>query len=180
MSVDVDPLASLRAWSCDVTLGGRDYVLRPALALEWLPILMTNPMDIAAIIPGMLTFEDASDLDASLIEGAVELSEVEAVCQEVITMAAGRDWWWACNLLASVAGVWMTIHGALVRHGVDMARLPLGAVLDAMYEECVSRMDKTHRQDFDRQLNIPPAGVVPVIDEDREAMSFVALMNSGV
>ncbi len=180
MSVVVDPLASLRAWSCDVTLGGREYVLRPALAVEWLPILMVDPMDLSAIIPGMVSNGDADELENALIEGLVELSEIEAVCQEVITMAAGRDWWWACNLLASVAGVWMTIFGALTRQGVDVARLPLGALLDALDEECLSRMDKQHRQDFDRQLNIPPAGVVPDIDEDREAMTFVALMNSGV
>lgn len=180
MSVAVDPLASLRAWSCDVTLAGRDYVLRPAVAVEWLPILMADPLDLSAIIPGMVSGDDADELENALIEGRVELSEVEAACQEVISMAAGRDWWWACNLLASVAGVWMTIFGALVRQGVDVTRLPLGAVLDAMYAECAIRMDKPHLQDFDRQLNIAPAGVVPVIDEDREAMSFVALMNSGV
>jgi hypothetical protein len=180
VSVDVDPFASLRAWGCDVLLGGRDYTLRPALAVEWLPILMTDPLDLSAIIPGMISEADADALEEALLDGTVKLAEVEQACQEVITMAAGREWWWACNLLATVAGVWMTIFGSLLRAGLDVQRLPLGALLDAMYMECASRMDKPHLQDFDRQLNIPPTGVVPVIDEDREAMNFVALMNSGV
>lgn len=180
MSVDVDPFASLRAWSAEVTLGGRDYLLRPAQAVEWLPILMVDPLDLSAIIPGMLSPGDADELESDLIDGKVALLEIEEACQEVITMAAGREWWWACNLLASVAGVWMTIFGALVRQGLDVQRLPLGAVIDAMYSECAARMDKQHLQDFDRQLNTPPAGVVPTIDENREAMNFVALMNSGV
>lgn len=180
MSVAVDPLASLKAWPLSVDLGGREYALRPALGGEWLPILMVDPMDIAAIIPGMLSEEAADDFECALIDGEVALPEVEEVCREVITSAAGREWWWACNLLASVSGVWMTIFGTLVRQGVDVDRLPLGAVLDALYAECASRMDKQHLQDFDRQLNIAPAGVVPVIDEEREAMNFVALMNSGV
>lgn len=180
MSVAIDPFASLRGWGCAVELGGREYALRPALAVEWLPILMTDPMDISAIIPGMLSDTDADELEAALIDGEVMMPDIEGVCQEVITLAAGREWWWACNLLASVAVMWMTVFGALVRQGVDVGRLPLGAVLDAMYSELASRMDKQHLQDFDRQLNIAPSGVVPVIDEEREAMNFVALMNSGV
>lgn len=180
MSVAVDPLASLRAWALTVDLGGREYALRPALAGEWLPILMMDPMDISAIIPGMLSSDEVDEFETTMIDGGVSLPEVEEVCREVITFAAGRDWWWACNLLASVSGVWMTIFGTLVRQGLDVGRLPLGAILDALYAECASRMDKAHLQDFDRQLNIPPAGVVPVIDEEREAMNFVALMNSGV
>lgn len=162
-------------------LGGREYTLVPALAQQWLPILMTDPIDVAAIIPAMIAgADDQDELETALIAGEVDLGEVEQVAREVVTAAAGRDWWWACNLLATVAGAWMVIYGSLVRSGLDVARLPLGAVLDAMYMECASRMDKAHLDDFNRQLNIPPAGVTPEIDEDREAMSFLAMMNAGV
>lgn len=180
MSVDVDPLASLRAWGTVVELGGREYPLRAALAVEWLPILMIDPMDLSAIIPGMVEGDLAGDLEDALIRGDVSLDEIEQVCRDVITMAAGREWWWACNLLASVAGAWMVIFGNLVAKGMDVSRMPLGALLDAMYAECAARMDKDHLRDFERQLNTPPIGLVPVINEDVEAANFVALMNSGV
>lgn len=180
MSVDVDPLASLRGWGSTVELGGREYQLRAALAVEWLPILMIDPLDLSAIIPGMVEQDVEEDLEDALIQGTVSLDEIEQVCREVISMAAGRDWWWALNLLASVAGAWMTIFGNLVARGMDVSRLPLGALLDAMYAECAARMDKDHLRDFDRQLNTPPIGLVPVINEDVEAANFVALMNSGV
>lgn len=163
-----------------VTLGGRDYYLRPALAGEWLAILLESPMDASLIIPGMAEDADEEALEEALLAGEVTVEDIEDACREVITIAAGRDWWWATNLVMSVATAWMVIYGSLVARGLDVQRLPLGAMLDAMYAECATRMDKQHLQDFDRQLNMPPAGVTPTIDEDREAANFVALMNSGV
>lgn len=163
-----------------VTLGGRDYHLRPALADEWLAILLESPIDASLIIPGMAEDADEEALEDALLAGEVTAGDIEETCREVITMAAGRDWWWATNLVMSVAGAWMIIYGSLLAKGLDPQRLSLGAMLDAMYAECASRMDKQHLQDFDRQLNMPPAGVTPTIDEDREAANFVALMNTGL
>lgn len=180
MSVAVDPLASIRAEQSVVTLGGSDYRLRAAMAAEWLPILLVEPMDTSAIIPGMVVAEDQDALEEALIEGRIRLEELEEACQEVVTLAAGRDWWWARNLLGAVVGVWMIVYGPLVAQGMDMARVPLGAVLDAMYATCAARMDKDRLREFDRELNVAPDGVVPVIDEDREAAQFLAMMNSGV
>lgn len=180
MSVDVDPTASLRGWPVVVTLGGRDYHLRPALAAEWLPILLENPIDLSLILPGMAGEADDEALEEALLAGTVSAADIGEACQEVISMAAGREWWWATNLLASVAGAWMAIFGTLVAQGLDVTRLPLGAVLDAMYATCAARMDKQHLQDFNRQLNMPPAGITPTIDEDRESANFLALMNTGV
>lgn len=178
MSVAVDPLASVRAWVLEADLGGHEYQVRPALTGEWLPILLGNQIDIADIVPGL--FADPAEeerLEADLMEGRVREAEVREAALEVISAAAGREWWWVMNLLATASSVWMDLYGSLVGRGVNVPTLPFGAFLDALYAEMVNRLDKEHRKALDQQLNVPP--VEEAIDEDREAAAFLALMNGG-
>ena len=176
MSVAVDPLASLKSWPLTVTVAGQDYELRAVSAAQWLTILLEDPIDLSAILPGLLSEEAEEAVEDAMMAGRLTKREIEDICHEVIGLCAGRDWWWALNLIRSVASAWMLIYGRLMVSGVNLDRLPLGAALDAMYALCVERMDKEHHQQFDRDLERPP--VNQEIDANDEEAQFLALMNS--
>lgn len=177
MSVDVDPLASLRGWELEVELGGGTYRVMPRMAGHWLTILVRNPMDAADILPAMVAEDQQEALEEALVAGAVSADEIHEAVLEVIADASGRPWWWTLRLVQAAVGSWAIIHGSLVAAGANLANMPLGAALDAIYVTCMTRMDKEHREAFDRDLEMPPAR--QEIDEQREAESFLALMNSG-
>lgn len=157
MSVVVDPLYSLRGWELEVEVAGQAYQVLPRSAAEWLIVLVENPLDPAAILPGMLADGDQGELEDALLSGQVSAQELHDVALEVIAAASGRDWWWTLRLVQTMVGSWLLIHGTLVAAGVDLSRMPLGAALDAIYVTCATRMDKEHRQAFDRELEMPPA-----------------------
>lgn len=181
MSAVVDPLASLRSWDLVVELGGDEYVVVAQPAGVWLPILLNDPFDAAEILPGMLSDEDQERLEVALMEGRVSAREVLDTALEVVALAAGRSWWWTLRLLSVASHSWLLTYGELVGRGLSVASMPLGAVLDALYLVVAPRgMKAEARVQFDRDLETPPPGHAPEIDEDREAANFLALMNQGV
>jgi hypothetical protein len=179
VSVGVDPLASLRAWSLEVTVGGRDYRLRSLHAADWLVILLGDPLDLSQILPGLLCDEaEEEELEAALLGGRVTEAEIREAALEVVSAVAGRPWWWVFNLLGAAATAWTALFGRLVAAGVDVQRLPLGAALDALYVMCTDGMKKEHREQFNRELERPPAGVEQELSAEEEEAQFLALMNS--
>lgn len=177
MSGVVDPLASLKSWPLTVTVGDADYRLVPASAAQWLVVLLEDPLDLAQILPGMIHEEDEEGLEEAMMEGRVSEAEIRDACWEIITACSGRDWWWAFNLVRTVSTVWMQVYGRLMAGGLDLEGLPLGAALDVMYAICIERMDREHRNTFDRELSRVPAGVEQQLDENAEEARFLALMN---
>lgn len=178
MSVGVDPLASLRPYGFAVDLGGREYEVPPRTGAQWLTVLLPSPLDLADILPGMLGDDDAEVLEEALMAGEVSEQDIKDSVFEVITLAAGRDWWWALNLIQSVATVWTQVYGQLVAQGVRFDQLPLGAVLDAMYATLAARMDKDRLRAFDSDLARPPVGHAPELTAEDEEAQFLAAMNS--
>lgn len=178
MSVAVDPLASLRSWDLMVELGDREYLIAARNAADWLPILLDDPFDASAVLPGMLSDSDAELLEEDLIDGGVTAQEVIDAALEVISLASGRSWWWTMRLLSYASASWLVLWGDLIARGIDVQRLPLGSVLDALYLTLASRLKEEMRKSLDRELETPPAGHAPALDEDKEAASFLALMNS--
>lgn len=176
--VNLDPLASLRPWGFVVDLGGREYEIQPRSGAQWLEVLLPNPFDPSDILPGMLGEAAEEELQEALMAGVVSETEIRDACYEVITMASGRDWWWALTLVQSAATVWLQIYGQLVAQGVRFDSLPLGAVLDALYATIVSRMNKEQLQSFNSELSRPPAGQAPELSPEDEEAQFLNLMNT--
>lgn len=175
----VDPLGSLRAWPLTIELAGREYTTRPVQADEWLTILLEDPLDLSNILPGMLEEDAERALEDAMIEGLVTEKEVTDATLEIITLSAGRDWWWVLHLVLFAASAWPIVYGRLITLGVQPSVMPLGAFLNAMYLSCVQVMDKDQRREFDRDLERPPPGVTAeeAIDEEAEGASFLAMMN---
>lgn len=183
MSGVVDPLSSLKPWELEVELAGQDYVIPAVMADVWLPILMAEPLDLVEILPGMLSEQAQEELEEALLDGRITAEEISDTALEVVSLAAGRPWWWVLRLLNSASGAWLTIWGNLLAQGVNPQNLTLGAALDAIYATMLPRgqVKEEVRRQFDRELSTPPAGVKPDdIDEKREAAAFLAMMNRGV
>lgn len=176
MSVAVDPTASLRSWPLSVTVAGRDYQLQALTGMQWLEILLEDPIDLSLILPGLLSGDEEEELEDAMLEGRLTEGEIRDSCWEIVGAVAGRDWWWAMNLIQSVAAAWMVIWGRLVVSGAHLDTMPLGAILDAMYAICIERMDKQRKESFDRDLERPPAATE--LNEETEQADFLALMNA--
>lgn len=161
-----------------VDLGGREYEIEPCSAAQWLAVLLPNPLDLSEILPGMLSDAGEEELEEALMAGQVSEADMREACLEVISMASGRNWWWALNLVQSAATIWLQVYGQLISHGVRFDQLPLGAALDAMYASIAARMDKDQLRSFNSDLSRPPAGHVPELSENEEQESFLAFMNS--
>jgi hypothetical protein len=176
--VAVDPLASLEITSTYVTLAGRTYEVEGHPASDWVALILTGRT--YEILPGWIMDDDVDDLIDQLLDGTVSDEELTEATHDVMTIAAGRPYWYATQLIASVASThvsWATLHGRMVMRGVRANELSLSAWVDALYASCVEGIhEESDRQKFDQQMDTPPASVP--IDEEEEGQAFLALMNS--
>jgi hypothetical protein len=142
LTVDVDPLASMRCWAIEVELGGRTYDVPALSAIDWWPVLTSaNPLTVLDIF-------ESSDVDDRLLSGELEHTEMIGALREVIEEAAGRSFH-AAVVLAMVANTqWPVINGALVQRGFRWEGQPLGAVLDAIYAVVTTALEKDARDKF--------------------------------
>lgn len=175
--VNVDPMGSLAPSDIVVSLGDNSYRLPAQSAAGWLALLISNDLD--GVFPGLLDEDVAEQIDEQLWSGEISSVDIREAALDAITVAAGRDWWWALNLIAIVKHSWAHLYGRLVAHGFNIYTESLGAFLDAMYAVCVDQMDEERRREWDRALEQAPSGY-RVIDEEREAQNFLALMNAKV
>jgi len=176
----VDPLASIRAWTLEVEIAGREYTIAPRLAGEWLAILLDEVFDASLVLPGMLSDEDAEELEEALLDRRVSSSEVTDAALDVVAMAAGRPWWWTLRLSSVLSAHWLTVYGHLTSQGLDINRMTLGSFLDAAYYVCLTMFftKPEQRLQFNRDLETPPVGQKVELNEEQEAANFLALMNS--
>lgn len=173
----VDPLASVASFPVIATLLGEEHTIPAMAAVEWLSILLDGPLDVSRIIPGLLDDDVQDRVDDALWDGELTEKDLVDTALAVLTVAAGRSWWRALHLLSAVGNEWLLVHGRMVMQGVDPGRLSLGGYLDALYAVTVDNMTAEQRRDFDRVLDTPPAGELPVLDEDAEGQEFLALMS---
>lgn len=173
-----DPAASLSLFPVEFTLAGKDYELPGVGARWWLEMLLANDigMIVAAEPEGLLSVQEAAEIDLALIDGTVEMEEFRAVLYDVLSAVAGRDWWEAVGLVATVSSEanWSRIMGQLFRSMPDPGALPLAAWLDAVLSICTQNMDEKQLGKFMGHLQTPPVEVG--IDEDREAANFLAML----
>jgi hypothetical protein len=149
--VNVDPLASLKCWAIEVTVGGRDWTIPAAPAAAWWPILADlDPMSVIDMI-------DDPGLSDHLLDAEVDPGEIGEVMIEAIEAAAGRSFMAASIIAGIVNSHWASINGQLIRDGVRWEELPLGAVLDAAHALLLERFgeqknEKTQRLYRDEYL----------------------------
>jgi len=139
--MDVDPLASMRCWAIELELGGRTYDVPALPAVEWWPVLTAgDPSLILDMIESNPT--DPFNLDELLLTGEVDAAELGETLLEAVEEAAGRTFHAAFVLAAVANSQWASVNGAMIVQGFRWEGQPLGAVLDAIYAEVTSRLEK--------------------------------------
>lgn len=175
--MSIDPVASIAPSAVVVTLGKRTYRIPPHPAAVWLALLLTR--DLEGVLPGLLTDDDAEDLDEALWSGEVGIDQVRDAIFDMITVASGRNWWWAFNLLAVCAPSWSQKFGTIMLHGFDIHKESIAAFLDVLYSLCVDGSSEEQRRSFDSSLDQAPVGYQE-IDEETEAATFLAMLNGQI
>jgi hypothetical protein len=150
--VEVDPLASMRCWAIEITLGGRTFDVPALTAVDWWPVLSSG--DPSSVLDIIESTED--DLDELLLTGAITGEEINQALVDVIEEAAGRSRHVSMILVKVAEMYWDSINGALARRGFRWEGQPLGAALDAIYAEVTGRPGE--REPDQRQAERAPAG----------------------
>lgn len=162
----VDPLAGLRLWAITVEIGGREFVIPPRPAADWIAAVLTEE-EIFPVM-SLLNDSDYEDVkDLVLIDGAADLNDVIEASQDALEAVAGWPWWTAEILIRSAAAEWRLIFGEMTKRGLDPSRLPLGAWLSGLYAMATENLDETKRMAFDMKIDRPPAGS-GIAKEDQE------------
>jgi hypothetical protein len=145
-----DPVASFEITAVEATLCGR--LLRiPALpASEWLAQLMRTSDALAL----MALLED-DPTDELFADGLATAADVRVSLEGMLEVAAGCKPWTAFCLAAVAREHWQYIGGELVRSGVRLAEISLGAALVAVYTTVSARLDEKALASFNRALESP-------------------------
>ncbi|HEU4752426.1 MAG TPA: hypothetical protein VFU47_04885, partial [Armatimonadota bacterium] len=147
LTVEVDPLASMRCWAIELELGGRTYEVPALPAVDWWPVLVSA--DLGQILDFVVsTPEDPFNLDDLLLDGAFTTAELTQALTDALEEVAGRSFH-AAFVLATVANSqWAAINGAMVQGGFRWDEQPLGAALDAIYAVVTGRLNEEALKKF--------------------------------
>lgn len=175
-----DALAALKIWALEVELAGETFMVPARPAVDWFLAILDDEA-VLPLIPGMMGPEAEERIGEMLLDEEIDTDLIVTRSRELLTAAAGRNWWEADRLIRSSAASWHIIGGELTRLGVDLEKVSLAAALNAIYVICVRTMDEKERNKFDIDLRLPPIGVEGVKAEDmydqRAAQdAFAALM----
>lgn len=176
LAVDVDPVASLKIWSVDVITPVGTFKIPPLPANMWLIAIYESWGSFERIID-LLKYDDRTRLEDAVLEGRLEEGQLYVAVTEAITVAAGRPWWQAINLLDLLRGDWSRLHGKTLK-GFDPARFSLAAYLDRAYSAVIELTDEKSRQKVDGFIETPSPGMKIELNEAQEGETFLAMLNS--
>ena len=167
-----DALAALGVWPIEVELAGRTWTIPATPAAGWfIAILREDPLPI---VPGMLDEDAQLDIVEMLAFGLVDADDIAQASRDALEVASGWRWWAADRMIRSAGAEWKQVNGQLIRRGIDLQTLPLGAVLNALYAMAVEGRDEQKRTQFDFDLNRPPAGAMSEEEREEQAAAMFA------
>jgi hypothetical protein len=176
--VNPDPVASMRIWGADVTLG--DQVFRvPAMdAAGWLEYLLADKIVYEDLFPGLAGPAAVVAVNQMLLDGEVSNEDLEQAILDLIEQVSGRAWWVTVKLCFSLRHNWESAGGELARNAVVPFGVPLSYWLDAAYATMIRLfMEGPKPKDASRwthELTVPPASETREIDDVANANAFLA------
>lgn len=171
-----DPISSLRPWPVTVTLGGRDWDIPAMPAADWLVILMTDELDPDDVFPGLLSSEDAADVEDFLSSGVITLEQMYDIVRDIVATATARQWWVGLRLILLARDSWNNIGAQLILKQVDASKVSLSAWLDTVLLTLLNSMDPKDVAMFTMQLEAPPEGEeLPAEDMEMSAGAFLSM-----
>jgi hypothetical protein len=166
-----DPLAALKVWAIEVDLGGKTYRIEPTPAAGWFVAILRE--DALPIVPGMMSVDDQVEIIDRLAFGEFGIEELTTAARDALETASGWRWWMADRMIRSAGQDWKVVSGQLIKRGIDLSTLPLGAVLNALYAMAVETLDTSKRSQFDFDLGRPPAGALSEEEREEEAAAMM-------
>lgn len=172
------PTAGL--WPCeiDIQIGEWIFTVPDHPASVWIEAI-SNP-EGGAIVPGLLGLADQRLIWKDFIAGRVTTEDLSTAWREALGAACGRPWWEGARLVLDAVrdDTWPVIHGRLIRSGIDLDRISLGAFWNAVYSMALeSCKDEEAQTRFKWELSLPPADVQPEeLPADTAANDFMAAM----
>lgn len=155
-----DPVSSLQPWPVELELAGKVYTFPALPAVDWLSVLMADPVDPDRILldlcPGGHEPLFDEDLDQELLGTAL---------LDVIEQVAGRKWWIALRLIGVVRANWNVLGAEMFYRHINPATLSLSAWLDVMLVITIRAMDPKDVAMFTSRLEIPPAGEETALED---------------
>jgi hypothetical protein len=172
--VAVDPIASLGIRDVEVTIGGFDYFLKGKSAADWLERMTSGDMSIL----GWLDEKVEDEVLDRLSDDDITVKQLNDATLDVVSVAAGRPWWWAMQLVmyaTSDIHHWSRINGRLILAGIDSNCISFSAWVDAVYVIYTENMKAGEEYDtFKMQIDTPPT--IDLIDEEAEAEAFLSML----
>jgi hypothetical protein len=174
----VNAVASLRPFATEVNVAGQ-WVPFPALtAADWLELLMGD-LELFLIFPGQCDEDDQEFVDDCLVQGFVDVDEVDEAALNLIETAGGRPWWIVLRMIRVVQDKWGILGAEMTRMGVHPDAVSLSAWLDVLWNLFFQHMDEQKWIMFATQLETPPPQIAARQTIDTMEMStdsFTSLM----
>lgn len=160
-----DPIQSLCPYPVEVTVAGLDFEIPALPAADWLSVLMAEDMDLSDVFPGLV--QDADELEELILQGKVNIEEIEETVLGVIETVSARSWWVTLRLVGQARESWDVIGAELGLRGVDASKVSLSAWLDMLLILTIRAMEPKDVQMFCLKLEAPPQGT-EVAEADME------------
>lgn len=143
--MDVDPVASMRCWAIEFSLGGREFEIPAMPAADWWPVLISGqPSTVLDLLKSGLD-DPLNDL---LLTGEVNVDDLRDALTEAVEQATGRSFHVAFVLATVGNMVWPMVGGHLAQRGFRWDVQPIGAALDAVYAVMVAHLEDKVRDKF--------------------------------
>lgn len=174
----IDPVAAWGTWGVTVRLASGPVEIPALPAAHWLEAAWHGGrsryvLDLAAP-------ETCDRLSALLMDGDLELDELDRAGRDALEAASGWRWWIAENLMLAYGAV-PALNGELVLRGVRPQVVGIGEWMAAAYALLVSGREPKEVAAFDQKLVMPPPGVEGADDilEEMAAELFGQMVYAG-
>ena len=157
--------AAFRSTPYRITVRGIDFRFPVWTAAQWLEVTADGqwPVTVCASMDA-----ESHDRFLDAVEaGTLTVHDITRVARAAEAASAGRSWWEAERLIASLYEDGGNLLGRLIMAGVDPSRITLAALCSALWSELIKGGDATHRMKVESQLVVPPADAD---DEDLDAL----------
>lgn len=172
-----DPVASFRPWPVNIRVGQHTVTIPATCAADWLDLLMdVENLDMEKVFPGLLGEAEQEIVEDALLHEKITVKDLLDTGLDIIAAAAGRPWWVALKLVATVRTNWDAIGGEFAMRGVDPVRLSLAGWLDAAQTIIIRGIDGNDKINvFLMRLEQPPPGVEAEA-QAMDANTFMSMM----
>lgn len=173
-SVSASLLHALQPWPVVVYIAGRFYEVPAEPASLWVAQLAGEEG-----IVGVLNLLDDTDLETindDILLGELNLTELNTVLTELVTLVSGRPWWFTMRLIHAAQDSWDAIGGYLALKGIRADQLSFQAWMDALLATVLRHIQPDKHVSWLARMKAPPVGTKVVFDEKREEDLFRAQM----